>query len=434
MSPAIAFPPPVNPDDPGNGPLIMGLLWTFTALATVAVGMRFYVRNKMRGFKFDDWIMLVALVRDSSRACFQACHKLTSHPWCQLFQIAGSCLLTIAFHYGLGKHDASIQKPDQMVNFLKWNWIGVGPGQVTSILARISITISLVQLFGIHTWFKWFLIIVTSVQSIMGVAILVMGYLQVDPIEGLWNVFLVTARRRFDSKIYSYMGYAGQCELELREVKFGDDLLTILIALYTFTDFAYVLLPIIIIWDLHMTLQRRIGLCLLMTLSLFTMAMSIMKTTCIRWQGAQDDPNVMYKSSLQVMWAGMEQTCVVIMGCVPAIRPIVKVDLPKLSQITASLSSFMGTNRSKTQSSTVAKSKTRNSYTESGIGGTYYNIELAQHKGGATTTTTITHSGYPQNHGSDDNLFDSRYIRQTQQFAVTYQNGRQTREGFKEDF
>ena len=38
------FPPPVNPDDPGIGPLMIGIMWTFTSLAMITIALRFYVR------------------------------------------------------------------------------------------------------------------------------------------------------------------------------------------------------------------------------------------------------------------------------------------------------------------------------------------------------------------------------------------------------
>ena len=57
------FPPPVNPDDPGYGPMEMGLAWTFTVFAMVAVGLRAYVRQSLaKRLSSDDWLMCLALV------------------------------------------------------------------------------------------------------------------------------------------------------------------------------------------------------------------------------------------------------------------------------------------------------------------------------------------------------------------------------------
>ena len=56
-------PPPVNPDDPGRGPVFMGFIWTFLILAIGAVALRFCVRMKINGRPaIDDWLMMSAVV------------------------------------------------------------------------------------------------------------------------------------------------------------------------------------------------------------------------------------------------------------------------------------------------------------------------------------------------------------------------------------
>lgn len=56
----------VPSNDPGRGPLIISLSWILTILATGTVALRFYVRKKLAGaLSSDDWLMLVAIVRNS---------------------------------------------------------------------------------------------------------------------------------------------------------------------------------------------------------------------------------------------------------------------------------------------------------------------------------------------------------------------------------
>jgi hypothetical protein len=56
------FPPPVNTNDLGHGPVIMGITWTITALAIFAVILRMYVRKELKSIGWDDWLMCGALV------------------------------------------------------------------------------------------------------------------------------------------------------------------------------------------------------------------------------------------------------------------------------------------------------------------------------------------------------------------------------------
>jgi hypothetical protein len=61
-----ALPPPINPDDLGRGPLVMGVTWSFSGLALITVGMRFWVRIAVtKQLKIEDWLMLLAVVSTS---------------------------------------------------------------------------------------------------------------------------------------------------------------------------------------------------------------------------------------------------------------------------------------------------------------------------------------------------------------------------------
>jgi hypothetical protein len=56
------FPPPRNPNDPGAGPAILGITWTVTAFATVAVLLRAHLgRKRAGGLVLDDWLMFAAM-------------------------------------------------------------------------------------------------------------------------------------------------------------------------------------------------------------------------------------------------------------------------------------------------------------------------------------------------------------------------------------
>lgn len=60
--------PPVNPNDPGRGPMIVGLLWAFTIIAVLAVALRIYIRQRVSKYCApEDWIMLVAVVSKAHR-------------------------------------------------------------------------------------------------------------------------------------------------------------------------------------------------------------------------------------------------------------------------------------------------------------------------------------------------------------------------------
>ncbi|KAI0410561.1 hypothetical protein F5X98DRAFT_385388 [Xylaria grammica] len=164
-----ALPPPVNPSDPGIGPLIMGLTWTFTSLSLIVIGLRFWIRLSLAEMlSLEDWLMLAA-----------GLINLT----CQAFN-------TVSFHYGIGKHDRDLTF-DQVVNTLKWEWLASTPGIVSSAISRIPIAILLVRIFGTKYWLKWYIIITVVLQTLGASLLIILSYAQSSPVEAVWNPTVV---------------------------------------------------------------------------------------------------------------------------------------------------------------------------------------------------------------------------------------------------
>ncbi|ROT39594.1 hypothetical protein SODALDRAFT_331707 [Sodiomyces alkalinus F11] len=273
------FPDPIDPDAPGRGPLIMGVTWTMTILCILIISARFYVRATVaRKVSSDDWFMLAAVVMQIT---FQGC-------------------ITEASRWGLGKRDANLSVFPQLIQVLKWNWISTTPSIMVSILARVSANILLTRLFGTKPWLRWFLWIFTGLQVVVSSVLIVLVWVQVDPVEGLWNPFMAV-NRRWDPRIQQNTSYLAQ-------------------SLFTFSDVTYVLFPVMVIWKLHMPLRRKIGLGLLMGLSLITAGASIMKTITTPRADTGNTQDAQYNASLAVLWSGIEQSLVIIMGSIPPLR------------------------------------------------------------------------------------------------------------------
>lgn len=213
-------PPPVDPSDTGRGPMILGLTWTFAGIAIIAAALRSYVRVKVtKGLGLDDWLMNAAVVSAYTHSffCREASLSVTYNaivaniPIHQVCNIISQAFVTVAFTYGFGKHDANL-RPDQMINILKWMWLANTPGLIVGILARLSIAVLLIRLFGVHEWLKWFLVVVTGICSILTCVILPCTYLQSDPVSGNWNPKIPA--KRWDPIIYISLAYLGQGEFK----------------------------------------------------------------------------------------------------------------------------------------------------------------------------------------------------------------------------
>ncbi|KJZ69768.1 hypothetical protein HIM_10851 [Hirsutella minnesotensis 3608] len=378
------FPPPQNPHDLGRGPLIVGMTWTFTGLAVIFTMLRVFCRNnKSRWLSSDDWLMFLAM----------------------LLQVANQILVTISFSWGMGKHDADLKRPEELVQVLRWNWMAMAPGIMVSILARVSITILLIRIFGSRKWFMYFLLALTSVQVVIAFIILICTWLQIKPVEALWNIFLPT-EYRWDPRILLYLQYTGQ-------------------SLYTFADLAYVVLPISIIWKLNMTLKRRLGLVFLLGLSGFTAVISIMKTVVARSSvGVVEDAQ--YKASLSVLWSSMEQGCVIFLGCVPPLYSNLKTGMHLATfgrlkgALYNALRSFIPLK------SNLVSRDTSNRDNSEASRADYYDLDTSTHRlGGQANGRNEIKRGhvieFDDSKSSRGLTFDSQG-RRTDTFTITYNN------------
>jgi hypothetical protein len=89
-----------------------------------------------------------------------------------------------------------------------------------------------------------------------------------------------------------------------------------------------------IIWQLNMPFSRRLGLCILMTGSIFCLVACIMRIITAAHQN-------LYTSAEGMLWAGLEQCLVIMLGSAPPLAALRNLDL--VNKISASLSSIAKT-------------------------------------------------------------------------------------------
>lgn len=314
------FPPPVNPGDLGRGPLVMGVTWTFSALAIIMVLVRFALRiGVTKRLHIEDWLMLVAVILNTASV---------------------SCL-TVAFRYGFGKHDKALLF-SELVNIAKWMWMQFTPGIVCSMVARTSIAILLCRIFGVHKRLKWFLIIITVLQVLASVILTLTTWNQVRPVQAMWNPLIPA--RRISPNVVARMG-------------------NVVGGLFALGDLAYVLGPVLVVVKLNMPMHRKVTVAVLLALSLFTMGCSIAKGVAAE-SGTQAAEDKQYKASIALMWAILEQAFVIMMGCAPPLSSITKVKM--ISRMASSIQSLFSSFDSGTDSKGSAK--------RSGDG--YYEMEV----------------------------------------------------------
>ncbi|KAI1386130.1 uncharacterized protein F4822DRAFT_431003 [Hypoxylon trugodes] len=365
MSTTDAFPPPVNPNDLGRGPMVMGLTWALTGLALVTTLLRLYVRKQIAPkLGADDWLMLVAIT----------------------FQLVAQIFISISFKYGMGKHIWDLDMPDGAVNMTMWEWFSVPPGLVSGIFGRISICFLLIRLFGVHRWFRYYAILLTACGVTLNIAIIVCLYASRQPIQALWDPSIPNPKR-WDPNIVRDLMYAGQ-------------------SLYTLADFTFVIFPIFFVWRLNMSLNRRLGLIVLIALSFITGGISIMKgVLALDEQSGPDGP---YAAVLSLLSATLEQACVILLGNIVPLRALLKLDIPKkLSTFFNSLTTLLGQKmQADSNPSTLGGASGYHN-------GAYRDIEMDGH-GLGNKASAVWHEV------DDYNLYSSGQVKRTDTFAISY--------------
>ncbi|KAI1179305.1 hypothetical protein F4777DRAFT_468440 [Nemania sp. FL0916] len=364
-----------DPNDLGRQPTILGVTWAFTAVVIVIVAGRVYVRARiLHGLLSDDWLMLVAT---AGQIAFQVC-------------------LTKSLQWGLGKHDKDLTF-DQLVNILKWVWLSTIPGLLGTLFARASVAVLLIRLFGNKRWLKWYLIIWTTFQSLATIALLIVIFVQCSPVEGLWNPAIEA--RRWDPNIELYLAFFSQSTL-------------------TFSDLTYVLFPVLIIWRLNMPTRRKVALSALLSLSLFTMTASILKT--ITAETSHGSQNAEYVASLSALWAAIEQSFVIIMGSIPPLRPLASAEWPRLRSLRRSLSGMV------TRSTTTSPGGKQSGLNSPDPRSAYYNLDTmnSRRTGRSPGSQSDKHNYYQgptiEHVKGGDNSIDDGRIRRTDHFSLEY--------------
>lgn len=140
--------------------------WTLTGISICAVGTRVYLRRKLaRVIDPDDWIMVVAVI----------------------IQIAYQSLISVSVTKGVGKTMPPTTTPADIVEVLKWSWFSNPLAVLVSVLARLSIAVFLVRIFGVRTWFRDLCLNFTTLLVIIGIVNIVIVWFQASPVEALWD-------------------------------------------------------------------------------------------------------------------------------------------------------------------------------------------------------------------------------------------------------
>lgn len=262
----------------GRGPLIMGITWTETALATIAVILRAYSAGRL--VKKAEWDLFWVIVA-----------------WTSSF--VAQVLITLSSLYGIGNH-VGVLSPNDVVQANKWSWIG----QIVALFAigfgKIAVVALLLRIQGpTHRKKGWILHGVWVTNLILNINQMIMILLQCHPVTKIWNREL-----------------PGNCDFQSTTSKVGFFQGSWAAA----SDVVLASYPIFVFWSLNLSWKRKLGLCALMGGGYIAAIAGIMKTIYIKLITATTD--VTYAEHPLIIWAYTEMWLIIILGSVPQLRVV----------------------------------------------------------------------------------------------------------------
>ncbi|KAH9909974.1 hypothetical protein F4778DRAFT_775883 [Xylariomycetidae sp. FL2044] len=265
-------------DFESTGPLMASAMWPITFFCALFLGLRLYIKIDFGSrWWWDDYVLLFSWI-------------------CLLIQTS---LVQKAISMGFGMHltDVIATQPQNIVYIALYGAIGLNFAVLSINLSRVSFAITLLKLT--NGWWKrfvWFSIVSLVVLAIPAIVL-------------SWTSCVPFAKS-FDDAI------PGRCISKQISLVYG-----IIEAAYSAAlDFALALLPWKIIGGLQMLRAEKIGVCVAMSLGVFSGIITIARAVYIVQLGGED---FSYDGKDVTIWSATEPASAIIAASIPILRVFV---------------------------------------------------------------------------------------------------------------
>lgn len=152
-----------------KGPKILSVLWTLTALTTLMVAARIFIRLRMlNNFGVDDYLIVVSMVMG----------------------LAYCGVTTAAVMVGFGKHASALTLPDLELAILL-NTVSFLFGILSFTIPKLAVTAMLNRILNLGQMQKAFLWLLTGTAAAVSCICIIILFTMCDPPEALWHVHLI---------------------------------------------------------------------------------------------------------------------------------------------------------------------------------------------------------------------------------------------------
>ncbi|KAL6230249.1 hypothetical protein BDW75DRAFT_76598 [Aspergillus navahoensis] len=279
-------------NDPGFA-LARGI-WAANAIAAVILILRVFAKIKLRQFRFDDVLMIVA--------------------WAMT--LAATVLLQKSVDHGFGTNlQLLVGTPDLKI-VLKAIAIEIPLVTISTGLARCAFALYVIAILGNKRKYQIPLWTVMLLQLAGNIVSGVLPLSICKDVRILWDVTVKT--------------HCGDSDSVIKFAYFSS-------AVNTASDFFLAVFPTMIFWNLNLRLRIKISLIILMSLGILAMIASIIKTT--KYNDIPGITNLGATGGVELIrWGFAENLIIIITSSVPCIRPLLISSVRKISSAAKSRS------------------------------------------------------------------------------------------------
>ncbi|KAL4800799.1 hypothetical protein BDV19DRAFT_383820 [Aspergillus venezuelensis] len=215
--------------------------------------------------------------------------------------IIAAALVSYSVTLGLGRHTAAVVAEHGMERVTKtayWQILGF-PFNIGSFsFPNISIAILINNLLDPNPLRSRLLLGMSILQVIFALISVILIFAQCKPTAALWD--------------HSIQGHCWPQHIFY-------DFMYWTSAYTAMTDIILAIVPITVFWKLQMRRSTKIGVCIMMGLTLLSAVVTIVKATYLPLFTDIEDP--LYNVTPLVVWGLIEQNVVIVAACIPTLRP-----------------------------------------------------------------------------------------------------------------
>ncbi|KAL8906362.1 MAG: hypothetical protein Q9207_002074 [Kuettlingeria erythrocarpa] len=216
-------------------------------------------------------------------------------------------VIFVAFHFvhhlhlGGGRHSIDIP-PEYLYG---WFWTKVVSNHLYIVgctLAKFSLLLFLYRIFSVNLRFRIASWTIAAVLGIWTTVTLLLCFFACNPIRASWN-------------IHVYLAPSTECKIKVPDVTTIHGFCNVM------TDIALLLLPVPMVWKLHVTTKKKLGLATVFATGLFICAVSIVRQYILYNTNKVGDQ---YYTKQVMVWMDLEFSFSIIVASLPVLTPLFK--------------------------------------------------------------------------------------------------------------